>query len=80
MKTILLAVTAFGLIAGATPSFAAPCKDMHGHFIKCPPPPARKMAAKAVGCRDGHGHFIKCPPRPAASKVCRNAKGHFQKC
>lgn len=52
MKTILLAATALGLIAGSAPSLAAPCKDKHGKFMKCP--------AKPKLCRDSKGHFAKC--------------------
>ena len=52
MKRLLLAVTAISLLAGATPSFAAPCRNKAGKFIKCPPKP--KV------CRDAKGHFKKC--------------------
>jgi hypothetical protein len=52
MKKLLLAVTALGLLVGSTPSLAAPCKDKHGKFMKCPPKP--KV------CRDTKGHFKKC--------------------
>jgi hypothetical protein len=52
MKTLMLAVTAVSLLASATPSLAAPCKDKHGKFMKCPPKP--KV------CRDAKGHFKKC--------------------
>ena len=35
---------------------AAPCKDVKGKFIKCPPP----VAAPAVRCRNAKGAFAKC--------------------
>lgn len=52
MKKFLLALSAVSLLAGSTPSFAAPCKDKKGKFVKCP--------AKPKVCRDTKGHFIKC--------------------
>ena len=48
------AVLAFGL-AAAAPALAAPCKDMHGKFMKCPPP-----KPMMVRCKDIHGKFMKC--------------------
>ena len=53
MKQIIVALTALSLVAGAGPALAAPCKDKHGKFVKCP-------QAKAKQCRDAKGHFIKC--------------------
>jgi len=58
MKKLMLAVTALTLIGGAAPAFAAPCKDAHGKFVKCPAP---KVVAKPKVCRNAQGHFIKCP-------------------
>lgn len=53
MRKFVLALSAVSLLAGsATPVIAAPCKDKHGKFIKCPSKP--KM------CRDAKGHFAKC--------------------
>jgi hypothetical protein len=52
MKKLVLALTAVSLLAGATPSFAAGCRDKHGKFTKCP--------AKAKVCRDAKGHYRKC--------------------
>ena len=53
MKKLVLTLTALSLIGGAAaPSFAAPCKDAKGKFIKCP--------AKPKMCRDSKGHFTKC--------------------
>ena len=52
MRKILLAVTAIVLLASATPSLSAPCRDKNGKFVKCPPKP--KV------CRDAKGHFKKC--------------------
>jgi hypothetical protein len=66
MKTLLLALSALSLVAGSAPALAAPCKDSHGKFVKCPEKP--KL------CRNAQGHFAKCP------KLCRNAQGHFAAC
>ena len=57
MKKLVIALSAFGLLAGSAPSFAATqCRDKNGKFIKCP----KKMAAKPKACRDNKGHFVKC--------------------
>ena len=69
MKNLMLALSAFGLVAGSAPALAAPCKDKQGKFVKCPQRP--------VTCRNKQGHFVKCPPKP---KTCRNAQGHFAPC
>jgi hypothetical protein len=53
MLKMLLAATTLALIT--TPAFAAPCRDSHGKFTKCPKP-----AAKPIKCRDAKGHFAKC--------------------
>jgi hypothetical protein len=58
MKNLMLAVAAISLLGGAAPALAAPCKDAHGKFIKCP---TVKVAAKPKVCRNASGHFIKCP-------------------
>ena len=50
----IAAAAAVFLLAG--PSLAAPCRDAHGKFIKCPP----AKAAPAARCRDAKGHFAKC--------------------
>lgn len=77
MKSFVIAVSALSLLAGATPAFAAPCKDAHGKFAKCAP--AAKPKPKV--CRDAKGHFVKCAPEAKAKpKVCRDSKGHFKKC
>ena len=53
MKSLVLALSAFSLLAASAPSFAAPaCRDKAGKFIKCP--------AKPKLCRDSRGHFMKC--------------------
>ncbi|CAM3190987.1 hypothetical protein SPAN111604_09460 [Sphingomonas antarctica] len=38
------------------PAYAAPCRDGHGKFVKCP----TKAPAKPKQCRDAKGHFKKC--------------------
>ena len=53
MKHLVLALSAFSLLAGSAPSFAAaPCRHKSGKFIKCP--------AKPKLCRNAKGHFAKC--------------------
>ena len=52
MRRLVFAVTALSLLAGSTPSLAAPCKDAKGKFMKCP--------AKPKVCRNAKGHFMKC--------------------
>ena len=51
-KELILAMTAISLLASSGPSFAAPCKDAKGKFVKCP--------AKPKVCRNAKGHFAKC--------------------
>jgi hypothetical protein len=53
MKKFVFALTAFSLVAGSAPALAAaPCKDKHGKFMKCP--------AKPKVCRNAKGHYMKC--------------------
>lgn len=65
MKLALIAVV--GLLA--TSAYAAPCRDAHGKFIKCPPPAASTSTVHTTTttvksstnhCRDAKGHFAKC--------------------
>lgn len=56
MKTLVLALSALSLVAGSAPALAAPCKDAHGKFVKCP----TAHAAKPKLCRNAKGHFAKC--------------------
>jgi hypothetical protein len=55
MKKLVLGLAAVSVLAGAAPSFAAPCKDAKGKFIKCPAKPAKPKV-----CRNAKGHFAKC--------------------
>jgi hypothetical protein len=52
MRLFVAAAAAFAMLA--TPALAAPCRDAHGKFMKCP------EKAKPVRCRDAHGRFAKC--------------------
>jgi hypothetical protein len=52
MRKLIIVATALAFAASATPSFAGPCKDAKGKFIKCPPKPAAK-------CRL-NGKFASC--------------------
>ena len=54
IRSVLVA-SAIASFALGSPSFAAPCKDAKGKFIKCPP-----AAAKPVRCKDARGKFVKC--------------------
>ncbi len=56
MRKLLFAAASVGLLAIATPSIAAPCKDAKGKFIKCPP----KAPMKATRCKAANGKFAKC--------------------
>lgn len=60
MRKLVLALSAVSLLAGSAPSFAAPCKDAKGKFIKCPAKAVPAKPAKPAKCRDAKGHFIKC--------------------
>lgn len=54
MKTLVIALSALGLLAGSAPSLAATqCRNKAGKFIKCP-------VVKAKMCRDSKGHFTRC--------------------
>jgi hypothetical protein len=53
MLKILLAAATLSLVTAA-PAIAAPCKDSHGRFMKCP-----EQKPKAVKCRKD-GKFAKC--------------------
>jgi hypothetical protein len=61
MRKIVIALSAFGLIAGSAATAAAPCRDAKGKFIKCPP----KAPAKPTRCRDAKGHYAKCGTKGA---------------
>lgn len=52
MRKAIFALCALSLLGGTTAATAAPCRDKHGKFIKCP--------AKPKMCRDAKGHFAKC--------------------
>jgi hypothetical protein len=58
MKKIATALVLASFLT-LSPSFAAPCKDAKGKFMKCPPK-AAAAPAKAARCRDAKGHFMKC--------------------
>jgi hypothetical protein len=61
MQKLIIALSAFGLIAGSASTLAAaPCRDAKGKFIKCPKP-----ATKVTRCRDTKGHFAKCGTKGA---------------
>lgn len=60
MRKILFAAASLALMAGSTPSIAAPCKDAKGKFTKCPP-----KVEKPVRCRTAKGKFAKCGSRGA---------------
>jgi hypothetical protein len=55
MRKLIIAVAAIGIIAGSSPSIAAPCRDAKGKFVKCP-----TAKAKPNRCKDAKGKFAKC--------------------
>jgi hypothetical protein len=62
MRTIIIAISALGLLGASTTSIAAaPCRDAKGKFVKCktPAPP------KPTRCRDAKGKFVKCGTKGA---------------
>jgi hypothetical protein len=60
MRNIIIALSAFGLLAGSVPALAAPCRDAKGQFVKC-----AKHRAKPARCRDTKGHYAKCRTKGA---------------
>ncbi len=56
MRKFIIGLSALGLIAGSTPTIAAPCRDAKGKFVKC----TKAAPAKPKRCRDGKGHYAKC--------------------
>lgn len=55
MRKLIIALAALGIMAGSTPSIAAPCRDAKGKFVKC-----QTEKAKPVRCKDAKGKFAKC--------------------
>jgi hypothetical protein len=55
MRKFIIALSAFGLIAGSAPATGSPCRDAKGKFVKCPP---KKTAP--VKCRNAKGQYAKC--------------------
>ena len=60
MRRLIIALSALGLVAGSVPTFAAPCRDAKGKFVKC-----TKAPAKPTRCRDAKGHYAKCGTKGA---------------
>ncbi len=58
IRSILIAVTAAALFAGAADAKATPCRDAQGKFIKCPPAAAAPVPKQV--CKDAKGKFAKC--------------------
>ena len=52
MKKLILAFAALSVLATATPTIDASCRDKSGKFVKCPDKPKT--------CRDAKGHYAKC--------------------
>lgn len=55
MRKLIIGLTAIGLITGSTSTFAAPCRDSKGKFVKC-----TKAPVKAARCKNAKGKFAKC--------------------
>jgi hypothetical protein len=60
MRKFIIALSAVGIIAGSTPSGAAPCRDAKGKFVKCP-----DKKASPTRCKDAKGKFAKCGTKGA---------------
>jgi hypothetical protein len=60
MRKFIIALSAVGIIAGSTPSVAAPCRDAKGKFVKCP-----DKKASPTRCKDAKGKFAKCGTKGA---------------
>jgi hypothetical protein len=59
MRTIIIALSALGLLGASTTSIAAaPCRDAKGKFVKCKTPAPTR-------CRDAKGKFVKCGTKGA---------------
>lgn len=54
IRNMMLAVASIALLS--TPTFAAPCRDAKGKFIKC----ATAAPAKTTRCKAANGKFAKC--------------------
>lgn len=55
IRQCLIVLSSAALFAG--PALAAPCRDAHGKFVKCP---TAHAAARPARCKDAHGKFAKC--------------------
>ena len=60
MRKLIILLAAVGILAGSAPSFAAPCRDASGKFVKCP-----AAKAKPMSCKDAKGKFAKCGTKGA---------------
>lgn len=56
MRTVALCLAASALFVAGAGNAAAPCRDAHQRFVKCP----EKTAAKPVRCKTAAGRFAKC--------------------
>lgn len=56
MRKFIIALSAFGLIAGSAPALSSPCRDAKGKFTKCTKP----APAMAKRCRDPKGKYARC--------------------
>lgn len=76
---LAFAVAAFALPAAAQ---AAPCRDTHGHFVKCTQAtPAKAPTRAAMATRAAAKPAASAHKTAAAGAArCRNAKGQFAKC
>ena len=54
MNRLFPSLLAFAFLLGSAGAVnAAPCRDSHGHFMKC-------HSKHMKRCRDSHGRFMKC--------------------
>ncbi|MBN8812116.1 MULTISPECIES: hypothetical protein [unclassified Sphingomonas] len=81
-RKLMIAGASLAMLAAATPSIAAaPCRDAHGKFMKCPTKPAAKpMATKPAAAAPVAAKPMAAKPAPAKATHCKDAKGKFVKC
>jgi len=69
MRKLIIALAASGILAGSTPSIAAPCRDAKGKFTACPKGAPAAAAAPAVN-KDAKGrcHVASGPKKGQLTK------------
>ncbi|MEN2711646.1 hypothetical protein ACQKOH_00505 [Sphingomonas sp. NPDC092331] len=79
-RKLMIAGASLAMLAAATPSIAAaPCRDAHGKFMKCPTKPAAMPAKPATAAKPA-AMPAKHTATPVKATHCKDAKGKFVKC